>query len=64
MNSYLESNPPPELKETDMDDAPYLAEASDYLYKLCLHSAGLELGGSTWKRRNGEHTKMDGVRRW
>ena len=51
MDSYLESNPPPELKETDMDDALYLAEASDYLYKLCLHSAGLELGGSTWKKK-------------
>jgi hypothetical protein len=49
MDSYLESNPPSELKETDMDDAPYLAEASDYLYKLCLHSTRLELGGSTWK---------------
>ena len=51
MDSYLESNPPPELNETDMDDAPYLAEASDYLYNLCLHSAGLDLGGSTWKKK-------------
>ena len=45
MDNYLESNPPPELKETVMDDAPYLAETSDYLCKLCLHSAGLDLGG-------------------
>jgi hypothetical protein len=59
MDSYLESNPPPELKETYMDDAPYLTEASDYLYKLCLHSAELELGGSTWKK-NKWRTYKDG----
>ena len=51
MDAYLQSHPPPE-SDTDLDTSPYLEEASDYLYNLCIHSAGLELGGSTWKRKS------------
>ena len=50
MDAYLQSHPPPE-SDTDLDTSPYLEEASDYLYNLCIHSAGLNLGGSTWKRK-------------
>jgi hypothetical protein len=49
MDAYLVSHPPLE-SDTDLDMSPYLEEASDYLYDLCIYSAGLDLEGSTWKR--------------
>ena len=50
MDAYLQSHPQPE-SDTDLNTSPYLEEASDYLYNLCIYSAGLDLGESTWKRK-------------